>query len=421
MTSRGARSRAGLPSAVLRRWRELAPGRQDALLVAVLTAAGLAVLVAEPVNQLNGVTRSADALGVALVVGSTLPLAWRRRWPLALLVPMTVLASTALALGYAASLSLVWTAFAVGSAAVHSRRPVAVPLTLLGSVGTLGSVFLFEEKDVRTPLVAVIALLLGGMPAVVGYALRTQRALNAELAEQASRAVRLRTSELQRAVAEERMQIAREVHDIVGHHLSAINLQAGGGRRVAMRSGGGPAAATFGVIEHLSSQALDEIRRTLGMLRQATADLGPLPGLHDLDQLLASFRAAGVAVELEVQGRGPDLSPAVGTCAYRIVQEALTNVAKHARPARALLRIHYDGREVRVLVRDWGTRRSAAPGQDQQDQQDQQDGRDGQDRQGGHGLLGMRERAELLGGRLDAGPDEQGWHVRAVLPVGTAA
>lgn len=90
------------------------------------------------------------------------------------------------------------------------------------------------------------------------------------------------------------------------------------------------------------------------------------------------------------------------TCAYRIVQEALTNVAKHARPARALLRIDYNGRELRVLVKDWGV------------------GDHGQRRDDGHGLLGMRERAELLGGRLDAGPDELGWYVRATLPVGTA-
>ena len=381
-----------------RAWSRLPPVVQDTSSSVFVAAVCLLLLWLEPLNALNGVTRPADAWGALLVLGATLPMAVRRHAPAAVLLPMAACTLTALLLGYAAAPAVLWLGFGLCLLLVEVDRFQPALFGVLGSAAGLAAVA-YGDRAQATPLNAMAAVILGALPAIIADVLRTQRRTHAAAVEQASREMALRTSELQRAVAEERMQIARDVHDNVGHHLSAIDLQSGGGRRVAMRGGVDRSAETFALIEHLSSQALEETRRTLGMLRQATADLGPIPGLSDVGGLLSSFRSAGVEVDLQIAGVADELSPAVETCAYRILQEALTNVAKHARPPRALVRIDYRADELRLQVRDHGrgSRRRA--------------------RSGGHGLLGMRERAVLLGGKLHAGPDGGGWQVQAVLPL----
>jgi signal transduction histidine kinase len=197
------------------------------------------------------------------------------------------------------------------------------------------------------------------------------------------------------AVTEERARMARELHDIVSHNLSVVVLQAAGARAA------GASAGTLEKIERSGREALVEMRRLLGVLREDSTDtsLTPQPGIADIHVLAASVRAAGVPVELEVDGDYGTLPPAVELSAYRIVQEALTNVLKHAKRAHAEVRVRRDGDVLTVEVLDDGAGTSAAG-------------------TGGHGLVGMRERVALFGGELHAGPrSEGGFAVHATLPV----
>jgi signal transduction histidine kinase len=209
-----------------------------------------------------------------------------------------------------------------------------------------------------------------------------------------------RAAELERdaqvAVSDERARMARELHDIVSHNLSVVVLQAAGARA----SGAG--AATLEKIERSGREALVEMRRLLGVLREDdndAAELGPQPGIAQLEALATGVRAAGLPVELNADGDFAHLTPAVELSVYRIVQEALTNALKHAGPARAEVRIRRESGTLTVDVLDDG-RGSGGSGA------------------GGHGLLGMRERVALFGGELRAGPrPEGGFAVHATLPV----
>ena len=201
------------------------------------------------------------------------------------------------------------------------------------------------------------------------------------------------------AAAVERTRIARELHDIVAHHLSVVVLQAAGAR-----ASGKPAEATLEKIENSARQALAETRRLLGVLRDPDeeAGLAPQPGIGELDALAASVRAAGLPVNLVIDGDPAALPAAVDVSVYRIVQESLTNVLKHAGPASADVTIECAGDTVTVEVTDNGT---TEPGTKVP--------------AGGHGLAGMRERAAVFGGELAAGPRPGGgFTVRARLPLG---
>jgi signal transduction histidine kinase len=203
----------------------------------------------------------------------------------------------------------------------------------------------------------------------------------------------------EQAAAAERARIARELHDIVAHHLSVVVLQAAGAR-----ASGRPAGAVLEKIENSARQALEETSRLLNVLRDPEEDAGlaPQPGIDDLDALAASVRAAGLPVNLVIDGGLAALPAAVGVSVYRIVQEALTNVLKHAGPARAEVTIGCEQDTVTIEVTDNGA------GQHGNGQAD-----------GGHGLAGMRERAAVFGGELTAGPRPGGgFAVRARLPLG---
>jgi signal transduction histidine kinase len=212
-----------------------------------------------------------------------------------------------------------------------------------------------------------------------------------------------RSAALQRqaeqATAAERARIARELHDIVAHHLSVIVLQAAGAR-----ASGKPAGATLEKIENSARQALGETRRMLGVLRDTDEETGlaPQPGIGELDALAASVRAAGLPVNLVVHGDPAGLPAAADVSVYRIVQEALTNILKHAGPARADVTIGCAEEAVTIEVTDNGT---GAPRNQSPD--------------GGHGLAGMRERTAVFGGELRAGPRPGGgFAVHARLPLG---
>ena len=207
-------------------------------------------------------------------------------------------------------------------------------------------------------------------------------------------------------MTEERLRLARELHDVVAHAMSVIAVQSGVGAHIA-NTQPKEAAKALGAIEATSRAALEELRRLLGGLRQENepqGELAPVPGLGDLDALLAEVAKAGLTVRLRVEGAPAPLPAGVDLSAYRIVQEALTNVVKHAGPARAQVVVGYRDQDVRLEVTDDGRGTVTSVS----------DGRAGT----GHGLIGMRERVQVFGGDLEVGPcPDGGFRVAARLPL----
>jgi signal transduction histidine kinase len=229
------------------------------------------------------------------------------------------------------------------------------------------------------------------------------RELRAEtLAERAALLERERELRAEQAVAEERARIARELHDLVAHNVSVMVVQAGAERH-ALPEGSDSTREALSSIESSGRQALAEARRLLGMLRQNGDghELEPQPGLDQIDFLVEQIERAGLPVKLEIEGDRRALPAGVDLCAYRVVQESLTNALKHAGPAHAEVRLQYLPGELDVRVSDDGGGTAQPNG-------------DGS----GHGLIGMRERVALYGGHLDAGPrDGGGFAVHAQIPL----
>jgi signal transduction histidine kinase len=252
-------------------------------------------------------------------------------------------------------------------------------------------------------------LFVPGLMAIAWFAgvTMSQRAREAETAqERASQAEREREESSRRAVFEERVRIARELHDVVAHHVSMMGVQAGAARIVIDRDRA-KAKDALAAIEASSRQAVDELHRLLGFLRQAgdTDHLAPSPGMSQLPRLVAGMSESDLAVEVDVEGEQRPLPPTVDVSAYRIVQEALTNTLKHAGASRADVRLRYRPGELELEIVDDG-RGAAAPVQTA----------------GGLGLIGMRERAALHGGQLTAGPvPGGGFAVRVRLPTSDGA
>ncbi|MFE2570771.1 sensor histidine kinase [Streptomyces mirabilis] len=241
------------------------------------------------------------------------------------------------------------------------------------------------------------------LPAAVGDGLRSRRAYVAAVEERAEHAERTREQEAQQRVAAERVRIARELHDIVAHHIALINAQAG----VAVHLVDQRPEQILTALENIrdtSRSALDELRVTVGLLRQSDEPVAlrdPMPGLAQVPALLASFKRAGLAVSDTWRGITEPLEPAVDLAAYRIVQESLTNVRKHAGADHARLFLHYHCERLTITVEDDGCAGPHHPHPG-----------------AGHGLIGMRERATTIGGTLYAGPrPEGGFTVTAELPL----
>ena len=242
-----------------------------------------------------------------------------------------------------------------------------------------------------------------GFPIVAGRIFFRRHATDERLARENAELAAERDLRAAEAVAEERARIARELHDVVAHAISVIVLQARGGRRVLATSPG-EATTAFDTIEHTGEQALDEMRRLLAMLRYDEGHgLSPQPGLHALDELAGSMTRMGLPVQVVREGTPVELPAGVDLSAYRIVQEALTNTLKHAGPARACVRVSFTDDHVDLEVVDDGPGTGTGGGS-------------------GHGLVGIRERAELYGGRVEAGRCAGGGYaVRARLPIGAPA
>ncbi|RIQ20442.1 sensor histidine kinase [Jiangella rhizosphaerae] len=263
-----------------------------------------------------------------------------------------------------------------------------------------------QAMDVPANVVISGLLILGAWG--IGRAVRSRRLYTAELEDRARRLERANDVEVRAAIAEERSRIARELHDVVAHHVSVMTVQAAGARRALHRDVERTADA-LEAIEEIGRSALAEMRRVVGVLRAPDGDdrgaqpatLAPQPGLGDLAQLAEQMRDAGLPVDVTVDGEPGAVPVGVDLAAFRVIQEALTNTIKHAGPSTATVHVRYLPSEVHVEVRDDGHGVAAAL----------------EGRRTGHGLLGMRERVALYGGTLAAGPRRGGgYEVRAKIP-----
>jgi signal transduction histidine kinase len=377
------------------------PGRAGLVLAAAGVVLGLLTLALQRAAD-DAIWRDVDALAVALVLLMALPAATCRRAPIASAVTALTAALSAAALGYPPT-SGWFSALLIAAAAVYltdRRRAVALATcTLIGDVlASIAAADAAGERLSAFQLVANVCVI--GVPLLLADLLREQRRLLAQVRDQSGRLAQLRAAEAGEAAARERVRIARDVHDVVGNHLSAIAVQSGAGRTL-VDADSDAAGATFERIGRMAREALAQTRAAVSGMRDAGDDgAGASPKLADLDTLLDAVRASGV--DVRVLRRPPDdaLAADVQAATFRIVQEALTNVARYARPPRAAVSIHLTNGEAFIEVTDDGARQTGPVGH-------------------GSGIAGMRERAALAGGRLEAGPspDGLGWRVHAVLPA----
>jgi signal transduction histidine kinase len=387
-----------VPAAV---WLADHPFVADALLAAAVIAVGVGTM--EQIGHADReVARHPDALAYTLAVLGGVLLVWRRRAPALVAVANSVLIGAYFALDYPPGPVGLSNMVAVYTLAALRPRRLSVPL-----VGALVLAATISEiatgEDVVDILVNFPIFIL---PWAIGDSVRTRRKYLAQLEERAARLEQERAERDRKAIADERARIARELHDVVAHHVGVMVVQAGAARSV-LDTRPDDARASLLAVEATGRDALGEMRRLLGVLREddeATEARGPQPGVADLESLADKMRTAGLPVQLEVEGTVEALPPAVELCVYRVVQEALTNTLKHAGPARASVRVRYRTNAVDVEVEDDG-RGTPVP-------------RDGDN---GHGLIGMRERVALYGGELCAEPRvDGGFVVRATLPLETA-
>jgi signal transduction histidine kinase len=368
-----------------------------------LAAAGLstAFFIFHP--AVRGLPRGMFVLGCGLVLLHTLPLAARRRFPLAVLATTVASGVAFVALDLAPDILWVAIPVAVYSVAAYGDRWVALAGLAVAEAG-LAVVQLTPGRTGVNTWVGNMGFLAAAW--LLGHFVGVRRLYVLRLEERTAELEQAREELAGRAVTEERLRLARELHDVVAHAMSVIAVQSGVGAHVAA-SRPEEVGKALAAIEATSRGALEELRRLLGVLRQDSevqASLTPVPGLANLDSLLAEVGKAGLAVRLRVEGTPLQLPAGVDLSAYRIVQEALTNVVKHAGPAHAQVTIGYRGQEVLVEVIDDG--RGAVPPAG--------DGRVGT----GHGLIGMRERVAAFGGDLQVGPcPGGGFRVAARLPL----
>jgi signal transduction histidine kinase len=369
-----------------------------------LIAAGLstALFVFDNGPVGSGLPRGTLALGYLLALLHTLPLAARRRFPGAVL-GITVASGLAVAaLGLPPVVLGLAILVAVYSVAAYGDRWTSLAGLAAAELGS--AAIQLTPGRVQTPTVTSNGVVIGAAW-LLGHFVGIRRAYTARL-ERTAALERARAESARRAVIEERLRLARELHDVVAHSISVIAVQSGVGAHVA-NTQPEEAAKALAAIEATSRAALTELRRLLGVLREEgepQGSLAPVPGLADLDALVAEVAKVGVGVRVRVEGTPSQLPVGVDLSAYRIVQEALTNVVKHAGTARAQVTIGYRDHEVMVEVSDDG--QGVIPPTD-----------NGQARVG-HGLIGMRERVAAFGGDLEVGPRPGGgFPVAARLPL----
>ncbi|MBN0047314.1 sensor histidine kinase [Streptomyces actuosus] len=383
----------------------------DAALAAVVLACMVTGSFAEPHAE-SGVTwgvRTPDPLSLVLMTLGAAALVLRRRAPLTVLAVTGALSLIESVTGDPRAPVAMSAVIALYTVASTTDRPTALRAGLLTMTVLTGAAMLAGPL----PWYAQENLALfawTGIGATAGDAVRSRRAFVQAIRERAERAERTREEEARRRVAEERLRIARDLHDVVAHHIALVNVQAGVAAHV-MEKRPDQAKEALAHVRQASRSALDELRATVGLLRQSgdpEAPTEPAPGLERLDELTGTFRSAGLRVRVLRTDPDTTLPAAVDLAAYRVIQEALTNVQKHAgTAANAEVSVVRVGPRVEISVLDDGAGHDGGP-------------LPGTRQGGGHGLLGMRERVTALGGTLTTGPRYGGgFRVHAILPVTT--
>ena len=409
-------------------------GRDHPMVVDAAIAAAICVLgiVTELAPRPDSSYREPNTFSVLMAVASTLPLAFRRRFPLAVYSVSFAVTVVHSEMRFPGGGPAVASLLAIYTVAAHARTR-RLALATLG-VSYLGIAYALVppggQESVGEVVVVCVFLTVAWM---LGDNMRIRRAYVTAVEERAERLERERDAESRRAVLEERTRIARELHDVVAHGMSVMVVQAGAARRTLERNDTVRAAEALGTIETTGRDALEEMRRLVGVLRapvpgvpgdavdgEGNANVHvngdsdgdgpgaairlPQPGIGDLDDLVRHCCEAGLDVTLRVQGQPRPLPSGLELVVYRIAQEALTNTIQHAGPATAFVYLEYGRESLRLTVTDDGRGASTSP-------------RD----EPGHGLAGMRERVQLYGGDIVVGPRPGGgFRISATLPVGVA-
>jgi signal transduction histidine kinase len=332
---------------------------------------------------------------------SCVPLAFRSRWPLG--VALFTLAGDLTLMAVASHISPTPAASLVAlyTLALLGNRRTA---WIVGSVAAVAITGVYATTHAQSVVggPGLLRFDFAIMATALGRTVRSRRENLAAARERVEHAERTREEEARRRVTEERVRIARDLHDVVAHHITLVNAQAGVAHHL-MRANPEQAFEALAHIKDNSRAALDELRATVGLLRQpddAPGARAPIPRLADLDTLVTGFEASGLSVSVTRTGGPSPLAPATDLTAYRIIQEALTNTHKHASASRASVILDYGVHSLRVAVTD--------------------DGRPGAPKGAGtgYGLIGMHERATAIGGTVTAGPrPEGGFQVVAELPL----
>jgi signal transduction histidine kinase len=365
------------------------------LVVGILLTAAILAITSHIDAESGG--RSLDALGVGLILAGGASIAASPRWPRAAFGVNAAAIATYVAVGYPNGPFLVTALITLGVMSRLTDRRTA----LVGAGSLVAALVVAVLIAGNNWFLPVMFLGWSAGAVFLGEVLRTRRTRLAELQERARTLERTREEEARRRIAEDRLQIARDLHDGVAHAMTTINVQAGAAAHVMDRH---PEAAKDALvaIRRASGDVLDELTAMVALLREGDQppDLVPTPGIDQIVDLVRATRDAGLEVTLTVDGPVGTVSKPVGTAAYRIVQESLTNVLRHAHATTAEVRVRVDAERVAVEVRDDGTGRAAPSSVGS-----------------GLGIRGMRERAEATGGRLEVGPRAAGgftvtatWH-----------
>jgi signal transduction histidine kinase len=387
-------------------------------LAAVLALAALVSVKAvyDEMSDMDALFRVPRALPIVVsMLALAAPLAWRRRYPLGVAVAVVTAFLVARVVVHVPeeSVTMLVAFVAFYSAAAHGRRPLGIYVLLACEVAVLLQVarelFLVGYMAGMHPLSQSFELgfnvVIFLSPWALGAAVLFARRRESELVERAGELVRERERNAEQAVFAERVRIARELHDVVAHHVSVMGVQAGAARRVMARQPQ-EAGEALASIELSSRTAVQEMQRLLGFLRSEgdREEFGSQPGLDRVGDLVAESQRSDLDITLVIQGKRRHLPPTLDVSAYRIVQEALTNSRKHSTGRAASVRIRYGRTKLELEVVDDGTGDAtvAAPA--------------------GHGLIGMRERAALHGGHVELGPRlGGGFGVLATFPLTAGA
>ncbi len=386
--------------------RRFSPGAIDATLAIALFALGLVsrIEISDlPAEQIF--SRQADGWNMALIAFQALPIAFRRRWPVVVLAVVSTSFVIDRILDYPNTLAaagIVLAVHAIGTELPADRSSrIGFPYVVFVTVFTAAGALTLESVGFGD---VIATSLFAGAPLYLGREVHERRRRFEQLQARADQAERDQEMKAAEAVAEERARIARELHDVVAHQMTVMTLQAEGASRIA-KDIDPRVTEALQTIKGAGHSALTEMRRMVGLLRTdgVPSEMTPLPGFGEVPDLVDRMQAAGLEVGLRIEGSAPAVAESVGLAVYRIVQESLTNVARHAGPkAAAEVSLFHGDHALELAITDNGRGAGTTQTGD------------------GHGIIGMRERIAVLNGTFGAGPQPGGgYRVHATIPYQT--